>query len=251
MILLSLDFETTGIDPTNDRVIEVGAVLYSTGQKRVLESAGFLVKAGISVSQEITDITRITNAAVDRFGYDSHAALENVLAMADLAEAFLGQNIVRFDKRVLAAWMGREGVPAAISDKVQQKLVIDTFTDLPDFPGGKLAHMLADAPKPAINYMPHSALADAVGTIILFEQFDLDKVVERAKSPMVVVQSLHPREANEEMKKLLRPLIWNNPRKIWWRPSKRIDVSILKQKTPYELVVREDLNLDELEKERG
>ncbi len=86
MILLSLDFETTGIDPANDRVIEVGAALWSTGQHRVLESAGFLVKSDVPISQEITTLTGIHPAAVDRFGYDSHAALENILAMMELAE---------------------------------------------------------------------------------------------------------------------------------------------------------------------
>lgn len=210
-----------------------------------------MVKADTPISPEITNITKIHPAAVERFGYDSHAALENVLALAEMAEAFLGQNIVRFDHKVLLSWMVRESAPPTLVDKVKSKLVIDTFTDLPDFPGAKLAHALADAPQPKINYMPHSAIGDAVGTILLFDQFDLDKVLERAKSPMVVVQSQHPREANEEVKKLLKPLIWNNPRKLWWKPAKAIDVQILKQKSPYEVCVREDLNLDELEKERG
>jgi hypothetical protein len=251
VILLSLDFETTGLDPANDRVIEVGAVLWSTGQRRILESAGFFVKADVAISPEITTITKIHPAAVDRFGYDSHAALENVLALAELAEAFLGQNINRFDHKVLMHWMGREGVPGSLLDKVRQKLVIDTFTDLPDFPGGKLSHMLADAPQPKINYMPHSAIGDAFGTILMFDQFELDKVVERAKSPMIVVQSLHPRERNEDAKRALRPLIWNNPRKIWWKPCKAMDFEVLKAKSPFELIVRGDLDLDELERERG
>ena len=43
MILLSLDFETTGLDPANDRVIEVGAVLWSTAQHRVLAAVDCLV----------------------------------------------------------------------------------------------------------------------------------------------------------------------------------------------------------------
>jgi len=251
MILLSLDFETTGVDPANDRVIEVGAVLWSTGQHRILESAGFFVKTDVAISQEITGITGIHPAAVERFGYDSHAALENVLAMAELAESFLGQNIVKFDRKVLMNWMVREGVPAPLIEKVKQRLVIDTFTDLPDFPGGKLAHMLVDAPKPSINLFPHGALADALSTIVLMDQFNLDKVVERAKSPMIVVQSLHPRERNEDAKKLLRPLIWNNPRKIWWKPIKALDFEGLKAKSPFELIVRPDLDLDELERERG
>lgn len=251
MILLSLDFETTGVDPANDRVIEVGAVLWSTGQHRVLESAGFLVKSDVPISQEITTITGIHPAAVERFGYDSHTALENILAMTELAESFLGQNIVRFDHKVLLNWMVRERVPNQLSDKIRQKLVIDTFTDLPGQEGRKLQYMLVDAPRPSINPFPHSALTDALSTLVLVDQFDLDKVVERAKSPMVVVQSLHPRDRNEDAKKALRPLIWNNLRKLWWKPLKAMDFQALKEKSPFELIVRPDLNLDELERERG
>ncbi len=162
MILLSLDFETTGIDPANDRVIEVGAALWSTGQHRVLESAGFLVKSDVPISQEITTLTGIHPAAVDRFGYDSHAALENILAMMELAESFLGQNIVRFDHKVLLNWMVREGVPAAMIEKVRQRLVIDTYTDLPGQEGRKLQYMLVDAPRPSINPFQHAALTDAL-----------------------------------------------------------------------------------------
>jgi hypothetical protein len=251
MILLSLDFETTGLDLTNDRVIEVGAVLWSTGQHRVLESAGFLVKSDVAIPQEVVGITGIHQAAVERFGYDSHAALENVLAMAELAESFLGQNIVRFDHKVLLNWMVRESVPAPLIEKLRQKLVIDTYTDLPDFAGGKLKYMLVDAPRPSINPFQHAALTDALSAIVLVDQFDLDKVVERAKSPMIVVQSLHSRDRNEDAKKVLRPLIWNNLRKIWWKPLKAMDFEGLKVKSPFELIVRPDLNLDELERERG
>ncbi len=251
MILLSLDFETTGIDPANDRVIEVGAALWSTGQHRVLESAGFLVKSDVPISQEITTLTGIHPAAVDRFGYDSHAALENILAMMELAESFLGQNIVRFDHKVLLNWMVREGVPAAMIEKVRQRLVIDTYTDLPGQEGRKLQYMLVDAPRPSINPFQHAALTDALSAIVLVDQFDLDKVVERAKSPMIVIQSLHSRDRNEDAKKALRPLVWNNLRKIWWKPIKAMDFEALKAKSPFELIVRPDLDLDELERERG
>jgi len=254
VILLSLDFETTGLDLTNDRVIEVGAVLWSTGQHRVLESAGFLVKSDVAIPQEVTTLTGIHPAAVERFGYDSHAALENVLAMAELAESFLGQNIVRFDHKVLLNWMVREGVPAQLIEKYKQKLVVDTYTDLPGVVGNKLQYMLADHGK--LNPFPHGGATDALSAIVLLEEHtaedgNIDPIVTRAKSPMIVAQSLHPRERNEDAKKVLRPLIWNSLRKIWWRPCKAMDFEALKAKSPFELIVRPDLDLDELDRERG
>ena len=64
MILLSLDFETTGLDVEKDRITEVGAVLYSTGLDQVLETAGYLVNPEIPISAEITKLTGITNSMV-------------------------------------------------------------------------------------------------------------------------------------------------------------------------------------------
>src|SRR6202035_3902520 len=105
----------------SDRVIEVGAVLWSTGQHRQLESAGFLVKPDIPITQAITDITHITPAAVERFGFESREALDNVLAMVSVADAFVGQNILRFDSKVLFNWMFREGFGESALKVVQQK----------------------------------------------------------------------------------------------------------------------------------
>ena len=74
-LLLGFDMETTGLDVVNDRPIEVGLLLYSTTQKKVIESAGFLVKSSVPVSPFITKLTGITQSAVDTFGYESKDAL--------------------------------------------------------------------------------------------------------------------------------------------------------------------------------
>ena len=80
MIITALDVEASGLDKNKDRILEVGLVLFSTGQNRVLESTGFLVQSdGVVVSEEITGITGITQAAVDRYGYQPSDALENII----------------------------------------------------------------------------------------------------------------------------------------------------------------------------
>ncbi len=126
MILLAFDVESTGLDFTKDRVIEVGAILYSTGQQKCLESQGFLVKTDVAISPEITKLTGITQAAVDKFGYDSENSLGIILDMLQVADAVIGHNAVRFDKRMLQAWCNRE------EHVIWDRLWIDTYTDLPD-----------------------------------------------------------------------------------------------------------------------
>src|SRR5271156_3467218 len=154
MILLSLDFETTGVNKEKDQVIEFGAVLYSTGQGKCLDNQGSLVKASIPISAEITGITGITQAAVNKFGYDSSSSLGVVIDLMDSADYIIGYNVRRFDKPILENWAKREGL------EVPNKIWIDLFADLPwQVSRGKLSHVAAD--HGIINLFPHSALADS------------------------------------------------------------------------------------------
>lgn len=214
MILMSYDLETSGLDFVKDRVIEVGAILYSTTQKKCLESQGFLVKTDVAITEEITKLTGITNAAVNKFGYDSSDALDVVGDMMLAADAVVGHNVVRFDKRMTAAWADREGVI------LPDKLYIDTYTDLPGATPGKLTLMAAEAG--FLNLFPHSALSDTQTVLKLIEQYDIDKVVERAKSPNVVVQAMVTYDTNALAKK--ERFRWYPEKKQWWKTCKEIDL---------------------------
>lgn len=225
MILLSFDLETTGLDVTKDKPIEVGAILYSTSQKKALESAGYLVKADIPVTEEITKLTGISQAAVNKFGYESEDALETVLQMAALSEAIIGQNVIRFDKRILETWAKRHG------KTVPEKLWIDTRTDLPGVEGGKLKYMIADAGLPP-NKHQHSALSDCQDVLDLVDGYAarpyggvvdekkyIDLMVERAKAPLLILRAHVSFQENALAKK----------RKYTWFPTKKYWVKIVKQ----------------------
>lgn len=218
MILLGLDFETTGLDFDKDRVIEVGAVLYSTGQKKCLESQGYLVKSDVPVSAEIAKLTGITQAAVNKFGYDPKDALETVIDMMSQADAILGQNIIRFDQRMLNAWAGRHGL------KVPEKLYIDTRTDLPGCDSKSLTYMAAD--HGFLNLFPHSALTDVLTCIKIVSMYDIDAVVRRAKEPVVILKAHVSYETNKLAK--ARKYGWYDDKqgtKFWYKVVKQGDVA--------------------------
>src|ERR1035437_9354366 len=120
MMLLSLDFETTGLNFEKDRIIEIGAVLYSTGQRKCVENYGRLVKSDVPITPEITGITSIHPAAVDRFGYDQEESFEILAYMIDSCDALVGHNIIRFDKNMYEAWARR------LNRNIPEKLCIDT-----------------------------------------------------------------------------------------------------------------------------
>lgn len=241
MIIFSYDLETTGLDFFKDRPIEVGAVLYSTTQSKCLESQGFLVKSDVPVSQEITGITGITQKAVDKFGYDTDAALEIVHDMMKQADAVIGHNVVRFDKRMHEQWQNRENLHTV------DKLWVDTFTDLTEFDlqgrktvFTKLSYMAAD--KGILNLFPHSAMSDCQTVIKLVEFYDIEKVVERAKSPQVVVQAHQRRDQNDLAKKA--KFRWYPDRKIWWKFCKEMDLEEFSKTVEFDISVHRE-NIEE------
>lgn len=213
-VLNAIDFEATGLDTQQDHVIEVGSILYSTGQKKCLESQGYLVKTDKLISEEITKLTGITQAACDRFGYSSTDALDTVLDLAAQSDAFIGQNVIQYDKRMMESWCKREGREMPI------KLWIDTRTDLIQTTGKHLQYMCAD--NFFLNLFPHSAMSDCQSVLKLLDKEDINKVIERAQSPTVVLISHQPREDNELAKK--RKFRWSGDYRIWWKAVKEMDI---------------------------
>lgn len=59
---IAFDFETTGLDPTNDRIIEIAAIRFVNGKPG--DRFVTLLNPGFQISETITDITGITNAMV-------------------------------------------------------------------------------------------------------------------------------------------------------------------------------------------
>jgi len=217
MILLSLDFETTGLDVEKDRIIEIGAVLYSTGQKKCLENFGRLVKTEVPIPSEITQINNIYPAAVERFGYEEEESFEILNYMIDSCDTLTGHNIIRFDKSMLDAWCRRLNQP------IWNKLCIDTMIDIKGHEGKRLTYLAAD--HGIINPFPHSALADAITVLTIIEKYDIDVLVERAKTPTVFIQAHQKRDENELAKK--QKFRWNPEHKIWWKAVKETDIEEL------------------------
>ncbi len=246
MILLAFDLETTGLDFVKDRPIEVGAILYSTTQQKCLESQGFLVQSDVPVSAEITKLTGITQAAVNKFGYAQDTALGTVTDMMQEADAVIGHNVVRFDKRMLWSWMERE-VP---NPNFPEKLWIDTYTDLSDTEVGKLTLMAANAG--FLNMFPHSALSDCQTVLKLIEsenpttkqKYDLEKIIGRAKSPTVVVQAHQARGDNDLAKKA--KFRWRPDLKIWWKFCKEMDLEALAASVQFDISVHRE-NIEEFQ----
>ena len=237
MMLLSLDFETTGLDVEKDRVIEVGAVLYSTGQKRCIESLGCLVKSEVPVTAEITKLTGVHQAALDKFGWSQEDAFGNLDFLIDSAEVIIGHNVLKFDKLVYEAWTRR------MNQTATDKLWIDTMIDIKDHEGKKLSYLAAD--HKIINHFPHSALADCETVLTIINNYEIMDLVKRAQTPTIVIRGRQDRKQNDLVKKA--KFRWNPDRKIWWRPTKECDVQELMNSLSFPISVEKELTVEELD----
>lgn len=232
MIVTALDLEATGLDKNKDRIIEAALILYSTGQNRILESTSFLVQSdGVLVTEEITGITGITQTAVDKFGYTPDVALEEIDNYISQSDAVLAHNGIRYDKLMVDNSAKRQ------SFMLTERTWIDTMNDLPGVKGEQLITMCAKAG--ILLTGAHGALADASATLEMAKRHAQDpaksfeKMLERAKSPLVLIQSHQARGSNADAKKLR--FRWNPDRKIWWRAVKEMDMSELVTQAPFDV----------------
>ena len=220
MLVLSLDFETTGLDKVNDRITEVGMVLYSTKINRAIENSSYLVDAGLPVPARVTEITGISTGLIKKMGRPELDAIEDVAVLMDQADAIIGQNVIQFDKQFLDNAAKRLGITIPV------KPWIDTRTDLPlSVETKSLIYMAAD--HGFLNPFPHNAIADGLTVLKLAALYDFDKMLARSKEPNVVLQSTQTFEQNEAAKKL-KFGFKGNLGKRWFRVVKGGDVATLK-----------------------
>jgi DNA polymerase-3 subunit epsilon len=218
MIAIGIDIEATGLDKVKDRPIEVGVALWTTKYNRALDTRAFLIKSdGVPVTDEITEITGITQSMVDNFGYEPEEAYDEMAYFVERAEAIVAFNGRRFDVPMCQAWAKR------MKKEFPEKLLIDPFTDLP-MRGQELITMAA---KMGIYYDPHEAGADVGAMLRLVGKFEFATVLERAKSDILVVQSKQDYSNNKAAKK--HKFRWNPDHKIWYKVIKEMDIKELSQ----------------------
>ena len=102
------DFETTGLSPQADRIIQVG--LCEVVNRRVQRQAGWLVNQSIEVPPDATEIHGITTADIRARGVPPEKSLRVLLQTMRKTPACIGHNIHRFDVPFLLNECGRLGM---------------------------------------------------------------------------------------------------------------------------------------------
>jgi len=116
---IAFDVETTGLSPAADYIIEFSAILFEDGKKK--ESFSFLCNPGRKISQEIENLTGITNEM-----------LENEKSFQDFAEDLMdfignlpivGHNL-SFDMAFLKSELRRAGLNDRLTNTLYDTLLL-------------------------------------------------------------------------------------------------------------------------------
>ncbi len=111
---IALDLETTGLDPDTDRIIEIGAVIFSNGE--VERSFSTLVNSGVSISARASRVNHITAEmlAVAPSEGEVYSRLIDFLGDALHGKIIMCAHNAKFDFDFLCSTLSRLGYDANI-----------------------------------------------------------------------------------------------------------------------------------------
>lgn len=207
MLILGVDFETTGLDVKTLELTEVGAVLYDTERKCPTAMMSRFVK-GAKVPAEITELTGITQADCDGGETLTEVAME-LCEIAMRADFMLAHNGTNFDRPIFERLIS----PAPSK-------WIDSSVDVPyprHITTRKLAHLAAE--HGFANPFSHRALFDVLTMLKIVTSYDLGPIIEMSQLPSLQVQALVNYDEREKAK--ARGYRWDGDRKIWLKTMKQ------------------------------
>lgn len=165
-ILPVLDFETTGVNPREDRIV-TAALVFTTPKGRVLEcSYSAIVNPGVEIPTEASDIHGITTAVAQAQGIEPMKAVSEIITLLRGAY-YLNLPLVIYNASYDWQMLHAEAERLGIADEVPplyllDPLVIDRSVDQYRKGGRKLAAVCEHYGVPLSD--AHESFADAVAS---------------------------------------------------------------------------------------
>ena len=204
-----MDLETTGLTIGKIGITEIGMILWDTSTRSLLKAESFIVDPGkLTWEQGALETNSLTPEICSQYGKPEFEAIIEFLKWMDEADYIVAHNGLKFDRQVI-----RQKVQQYELKYDNKKLWIDTKCDL-DIPFGnstRLTYLAAD--HGFLNPFPHRALFDTMTMLRVLDSYDINKVVEVARSPTLVVKALVTYDSRDLAKK--RGYHWNPENKTW------------------------------------
>lgn len=197
-VICTIDIETSGFDKDVDEITEIAWSIKRHGVQRSLVDRVFYVQHNdLFISEEITNLTGIKTGHCERYGVPYELIEKALVAdvMKTQTEYMAAHNGNYFDRPFLVEKM--PGLDFALIPW------LDTYRDIqypPHFRCHQISHLCVEYG--FLNPFPHNAMADVWTTAKVLDQFDIDDVITRSKSPDTVIQALVSYERRDEAKTL-------------------------------------------------
>ena len=242
MLLLGLDLETTGLKTDSDFIIEVGAALWDTDRNAALVLYSEMVDPGVTISEEITRITGITNEDLKTYGRQPSSVLVETRKLIMLSDLVVAHNGTFFDRPLLEAELKRHAF------EIPEKPWLDTSTDVP-YPEHikvrKLSYLAAE--HGFLNPFAHRALSDVLTMLQVLSKYDINRVLEFSREPSYVLTAIAKKpweDTAPEGKKEIdlvkaRGYRFNGGSKKWQKQVKQSQLEKEQQHQEFEVLVVE------------
>jgi DNA polymerase-3 subunit epsilon len=243
-IVLGLDFETTiaePINPSEQRVIEIGAILYDTEKKVSIDFYSSLVwGSDYPFDPLITELTGLHFEHLKKYSGKLADSFTALFYLIDKCDYILAHNGNAFDKIIFEAECTRLGVMAP------NKIWLDSRYDLPyseKIKSRNLTHLCAD--HGFLNPFPHRAIFDVAAMLEIFRHYDFEKVVKLATTPKikVIARKVSPpwKDGGVDNGKLkVNGFKFNPENKTWFKEIFEEDLDNLRNSTGFILEIQND-----------
>lgn len=233
MLWVGLDFETTGLDTSKDRIIEIGAILWEANKKIIINAFSTFVWdwSYPQISEEIEEIVGVNKEDIQEYSILPTEAMKRLLKMCQGADYLVAHNANAYDRLIMESEMKRLGFVSGESLEW-----IDSRTDLPlpkRIVGRKLVHVAAE--HHIVNPFAHRALTDTLTMLQLMSLYNAEEIVKRSKSPSVIVRALVSYENRADASS--RGYQWNPNLKEWRKLIKECDLIQETQNVPFKTQV--------------
>lgn len=93
---IMFDIETTGLDPSKDKIIQLSAIKFDT-KFNVIEVFDKLIKVDFELDTFTTNLTGITDSDLSNFGLKEEDAFKQFNEFINDCDLLIGHNIKKFD----------------------------------------------------------------------------------------------------------------------------------------------------------